>query len=153
MKHGGTLPQNKATVGGGWTFEGCHMFENSIFHQLYIPSDEHSIRDNVNAMARTLSERIDIPAGVTIERCTAQCAARGFSVTGLEYGQECCEYFANLFLAEIEIFSCTGCGSDPIMANTSAPLGDCSMACKADNTELCGAADRLSVYINNSASK
>ncbi|KIM38269.1 hypothetical protein M413DRAFT_30383 [Hebeloma cylindrosporum] len=70
----GNLPKNKATVAGGWKFEGCHT-------------------DSLNTPpGRTLSQRVSTPTGqVTIESCTAQCGALGFSIAGLEYGQECCE--------------------------------------------------------------
>ncbi|KAF8958250.1 WSC domain-containing protein, partial [Flammula alnicola] len=86
--------------------------------------------DAIDGNGRTLLERFDIAEGVTIESCTAQCEATGFNITGLEFGQEC------------------WCGSSFLVANTTAPLTDCSRACEADHTELCGAASRLSVYLN-----
>ncbi|KAF8955639.1 WSC domain-containing protein [Flammula alnicola] len=109
--HGNVLPINKAVV-GTWTFEGCHT-------------------DVVNGAPRTLTERFDIAAGVTIESCTQECASQGFSIAGLEFGQEC------------------WCGNSFLVPNTAAPFGNCSEVCSADVTELCGAANRLSVYINN----
>ncbi|KAF8167126.1 hypothetical protein B0H34DRAFT_669635 [Crassisporium funariophilum] len=89
--------------------------------------------DAIDGNGRTLLERFDIADGVTIESCTAQCTATGFNITGLEFGQEC------------------WCGAEFLFPNTTAPLGDCSTACKADHTELCGASSRLSVYIDNTA--
>ncbi|KAF8202269.1 hypothetical protein BJ912DRAFT_920655 [Pholiota molesta] len=94
--HNGVLPTNRNKL-GNWTFEGCY-------------------KDNTNVnktVKRTLSQRVEISTGVTVEKCTAQCAVKGFHISGLEFGQECC---------------------------------DCSQACKANHTELCGAANRLSIY-------
>jgi len=111
LGHAGVLPQNKAKV-GNWTFEACHT-------------------DAINGNGRTLLERFDISSGVTIESCTAQCAATGFSIAGLEFGQEC------------------WCGSSFLVANTTTAAGDCSQACDANHTELCGAPSRLSVYLKS----
>ncbi|KAF5313126.1 hypothetical protein D9619_002379 [Psilocybe cf. subviscida] len=108
-KNVGPIPTNKANVTGGWTFTGCFT-------------------DAINGNGRTLLERFDIAAGVTIESCTAECNATGFTIAGLEFGEEC------------------WCGNSFLVANTTAPLTDCSRACEADHTELCGAASRLSVY-------
>ncbi|KDR86115.1 hypothetical protein GALMADRAFT_403030 [Galerina marginata CBS 339.88] len=108
LGHAGVLPKNKAKV-GNWSFEACHT-------------------DAINGHGRTLLERFDIAAGVTIESCTTQCGATGFSIAGLEFGREC------------------WCGNSFLVANTTAPAGDCTQACNADHTELCGAASRLSVY-------
>ncbi|KAF9477578.1 WSC-domain-containing protein [Pholiota conissans] len=109
--HDGVLPTNRNKI-GNWTFDGCFK-------------DNTSVNKTVK---RTLSERAEISTGVTIEKCTAQCATKGFHISGLEFGQEC------------------WCGSSFLVANTTALLGDCSQACKANHTELCGAANRLSVY-------
>ncbi|KAF9055596.1 WSC domain-containing protein [Panaeolus papilionaceus] len=106
--NGGALPDNKATV-GDWAFSGCHT-------------------DAVGTNGRTLLERFDIPGGVTIESCTAKCLATDFTLSGLEFGQEC------------------WCGDALLFEDTEAPLGECSQACKADPTELCGASSRLSLY-------
>jgi hypothetical protein len=113
----GPIPTNKATV-GTWVFDGCFT-------------------DAVGSNPRTLLERFIIPGfpdggGVTIESCTTECAAVGFNISGLEFGQEC------------------WCGDEFALpaANITAPLTDCSRACEADTTELCGAASRLSVYLN-----
>ncbi|KAF4617121.1 hypothetical protein D9613_006434 [Agrocybe pediades] len=47
--------------------------------------------DAVAPHPRTLLERFTISSGVTIKSCTAQCEAAGFSISGLEFGQECAE--------------------------------------------------------------
>lgn len=61
------------------------------FHLLLRPTDILD-SDAVGDNPRTLLERFDIPDGVTAESCTALCADNGFSITGLEFGQECCEF-------------------------------------------------------------
>ncbi|KAH9485994.1 WSC domain-containing protein [Psilocybe cubensis] len=105
----GPIPTNKAKV-GNFVFSGC-------------------FKDVVGTSQRTLIQSIPIP-GVTIERCTTACGASGFTMAGLEFGQEC--WCGNQF--------------NPLAGNVTAALTDCSRACEADHTELCGAANRLSVY-------
>ncbi|KAF4612379.1 hypothetical protein D9613_004600 [Agrocybe pediades] len=112
---GPVIPQNKGTV-GTWSFAGC-------------------FQDAVGSNPRTLLERLDIPAGITIETCTARCGSMGYAIAGLEFGEECW---------------CGHTFSIP-SANVTAPLGECSRACEADHTEICGAASRLSVYLNQGA--
>jgi len=92
--------------------------------------------DAVGSNPRTLAERFQVAGGVTIEGCTAECTKSGFSIAGLEFGLEC--WCGNSF-------------SLPI-ADITAPLSDCSKACQAEPTELCGAANRLAVYLSASAS-
>lgn len=104
--------------------------------------------DAVGGNPRTLLERFDIPDGVTIESCTAVCAANGFNITGLEFGQECCEFlFDHPYTSNAQPTSFIGCGSSFLVDGTEAPLGECSRACEADHSELCGASSRLSVYV------
>jgi len=103
--------------------------------------------DAVGDNPRTLLERFDIPDGVTVESCTAMCAANEFSITGLEFGQECCELSIRSFLPHAQPSLFIGCGSSFLVEDTEAPLGECSRACEADHTELCGASSRLSVYV------
>jgi len=84
---------------------------------------DRSIRDTRDTPpGRTLSQPMDIEK-VTIESCTAQCAAQGFNITGLEYGQECCE---SLFPRPIPRWSLTGflskgCGPHFLVDNSAAP--------------------------------
>ncbi|KAF8185699.1 WSC domain-containing protein [Pholiota molesta] len=104
----GPMPANKPSV-GSFSFVGC-------------------VTDAVGNNTRTLSLRLPILSNVTIETCTAGCQASGFTVAGLEFGNEC--WCGNAFLA----------------ANISAPASECSMACSGDHTEVCGAANRLTIY-------
>lgn len=48
-------------------------------------------RDAVNGGPRSLLNKLDVPAGVSAETCTAACKAAGFPLAGLEFGQECCK--------------------------------------------------------------
>lgn len=80
-------PLTKTSQGGHSTA----AIRKSIRFRLPRPTDVlHS--DAVGDNPRTLLERFDIPDGVTAESCTALCAINGFSITGLEFGQECCEF-------------------------------------------------------------
>lgn len=47
---------------------------------------------------RTLPNGINVPVGVIAETCTATCDTAGFSLAGLENGQECCTHTCFLCL-------------------------------------------------------
>lgn len=141
----GVLPKNKATVAGNWTFSACHTWAQTTPHRTALYNKWDS--DAVNGAGRSLLERLPIPT-VTIETCTAACSSAGFNISGLEFGQECCTSYVKaqiIFLINNLYF--IGCGSSFLVANTTAATTDCSQACDADHTELCGAASRLSVYL------
>ncbi|KAF9560657.1 WSC-domain-containing protein [Agrocybe pediades] len=88
--------------------------------------------DGVNGAPRSLATQLSVSGGVTAESCTAACKAAGFTLAGLEFGQECwCDKYMSLAIP--------------------APDSDCNMVCNADNSELCGAGNRLAVYQDTSA--
>lgn len=67
-----TTASNPGTT--GWNFLGCYS-------------------DNVNG--RTLVNNIQVQGGSTamsVELCQAACKANGYSIAGVEYSGECCEY-------------------------------------------------------------
>lgn len=48
---------------------------------------------------RVLQEMVDTPGGVdlmTVDLCTTACENAGYSLAGIEYGQECCELMTTL---------------------------------------------------------
>lgn len=63
---------------------------------------------------------------MTLESCADFCS--GHKYFGTEYGGECY------------------CGNDLDPSSDSADQTDCSMRCTGDETELCGAGNRLSLY-------
>ncbi|RDL34419.1 Uncharacterized protein BP5553_07547 [Venustampulla echinocandica] len=68
------------------------------------------------------------PSSATVASCVSQCSAKSYKYAGLEYGGEC------------------WCGDALNPAAASAPSTDCSMTCKDNATEYCGAGQRLNVY-------
>ncbi|KIM22026.1 hypothetical protein M408DRAFT_298217 [Serendipita vermifera MAFF 305830] len=65
---------------------------------------------------------------MTVEKCTAKCLSLGYSLSGLEYANEC--YCSNA-----------------IGASGSPATDGCTMPCEgAAGTEICGGSDRLTVY-------
>ncbi|KAI1766176.1 hypothetical protein GGR53DRAFT_464578 [Hypoxylon sp. FL1150] len=68
---------------------------------------------------------------MTLDSCQTFCSGKGTTYFGVEYAREC--YCGNKFET----------GSVP------APESDCSMLCAGDQTEYCGAGNRLSVYVKN----
>ncbi|PPQ90243.1 hypothetical protein CVT25_013002 [Psilocybe cyanescens] len=88
-------------------------------------------QDGVNGAPRSLRNQLSVASGVTAETCTTACKAAGYALAGLEFGQECwCDSYMPLAV--------------------STPDSDCNMVCNADNTELCGAGNRLAVYQDTS---
>lgn len=64
----------------------------------------------------------------TPEKCIATCIANGFTVAGMEYSDECY------------------CGNALNNAASKTAETDCNMPCSGDNTEMCGAGNRVSLY-------
>ncbi|KAF8954267.1 hypothetical protein BDZ97DRAFT_2081809 [Flammula alnicola] len=131
----------------GWTSVGCFSFdfvlrlvdeESLTAYVIDFDFDDGADSgafnfdsDAIDGNGRNLLEWFDIATGVSVESCTVQCEATGLNITGLEFGQDCCEV------------------SSFLVANATAPLTDCSRACEADHTELCGASSSLSVYLKD----
>ncbi|KAF2805845.1 WSC-domain-containing protein, partial [Mytilinidion resinicola] len=93
----------------GWTARGCYLDDPA---------------------ARTLQTFMSVPGGpdaMTVEACVAGCASNGFTVAGLEYGQECwCD-------TKYETLA------QPL----SNPETNCFMPCKGNSAETCGGPDRM----------
>ncbi|PPQ71708.1 hypothetical protein CVT26_007625 [Gymnopilus dilepis] len=88
--------------------------------------------DGVDGAPRSLQHEITIAGGATAETCTAACQAAGFPLAGLEFGKECwCDSY--------------------FLFPTVSPDSECSSICDADNSELCGAGNRLAVYQDTNA--
>jgi hypothetical protein len=53
--------------------------------------------------ARSLGLRVPVstipPASMTVEKCQGACSALGYSLAGVEYSQECCEFLPYPFAA------------------------------------------------------
>ena len=67
------------------------------------------------------------------EKCIEFCDAKGYSMAGLEFGQECY------------------CGYSLGPSGTKASELDCNMPCSGNGDELCGAGGRLNVFSNGDA--
>ncbi|KAF7327563.1 hypothetical protein MKEN_00335300 [Mycena kentingensis (nom. inval.)] len=89
--------------------------------------------DNVDGVGRSLTGASFANSGMTVETCISFCDSKSFIFAGVEFGQECyCDNFLQ-----------TGA------ANVS--LSDCSMACSGNETETCGAGNRLNVFWSGAA--
>ncbi|KAJ9474296.1 hypothetical protein PHBOTO_004349 [Pseudozyma hubeiensis] len=81
--------------------------------------------------ARVLPVQISSLPDQTVEKCTAQCLAAGYSIAGVEYGQEC------------------WCGNAMALSTTKqATDAPCNMPCTGNATEMCGAGNLINVYSN-----
>jgi hypothetical protein len=77
---------------------------------------------------RTVARRTLLSQPLTAASCMAACQAGGFTVSGLEYGNEC--YCRNAVNG----------------AATYADHFDCRMRCEGAPLEVCGGPDRINVY-------
>ncbi|KAL9096053.1 MAG: hypothetical protein Q9165_001575 [Trypethelium subeluteriae] len=93
----------------GWSYQGC-------------ASDTGS--------GRSLSGASTSDKNMTIESCLAYCSGKGYSLAGIEYGDEC--YCDNSIPQD--------------QAPVKGQWGGCYMPCAGDATETCGAGDALSLY-------
>lgn len=69
---------------------------------------------------------------MSVEFCLAAAEAGGYQYAGLEYGQEC--WMGNA-LAGLD------------KGNKVVGEGDCSMTCVGNRAELCGAGNRVNVWV------
>ncbi|KAF2156578.1 hypothetical protein K461DRAFT_308871 [Myriangium duriaei CBS 260.36] len=67
---------------------------------------------------------------MTIEGCLDYCGAKGYKYAGLEYASQC--FCGNTLAAD--------------RAPTTGILGNCFSACAGNSTQVCGGANRLSMY-------
>jgi len=80
---------------------------------------------------RVLEELVDIPGGpfnTSVESCTNACYDRGFVVAGLEWAWQCF------------------CGHNLAFPGVEMPEKDCALPCSGNQSEICGGADRMTVY-------
>lgn len=70
---------------------------------------------------------------MTVDMCSSYCAARGFSITGIEYGSEC--YCSSRFEGG---------------ASLNLISDQCYMPCAGNSSEGCGGPNALFVFINPS---
>ncbi|KAF8575322.1 WSC-domain-containing protein [Ramaria rubella] len=84
--------------------------------------------ENLTGPDRTLNAASSTNDTMTIESCVDFCNSQSFTFAGLEFGSQC--FCDNVF------------EEAAVRANDT----DCSMACAGNPDELCGAANRLSVY-------
>ena len=78
--------------------------------------------------ARTLPTRLYSGPGNTIENCKTLCASAGFTLAGLQWGQECF------------------CGN--VIPPTKLAEGSCSMVCSGNANQICGNGLTNSVFLS-----
>lgn len=116
VTHFSTLYPEPLRVGnasvGVWNYTGCYTEATSG-----------------RALASTFQYGSPSTFNMTIEACVAFCNGGGYSLAGVEYGQQCF------------------CGNELAAGSVWAPSqNDCSMSCAGNSSEYCGAGDRLNVY-------
>ncbi|KAJ7058518.1 galactose oxidase [Mycena amicta] len=102
-------PQN-SSIPGSWSYQGC-LFEA--------------------VGTRAIPWQNIYPTNNSATTCLSQCAEFGYTVGGMEYGEEC--YCGDLLDVEA-----AGVGF--------APEADCNLPCPGDPIHLCGSGDRIQYY-------
>jgi hypothetical protein len=67
-------------------------------------------------------------------RCTTECTSRGYSIAGVEYGNEC--FCANQFVNDIP--------------PTPASISECDKPCAGNSAQTCGGSYRMQIYSTGS---
>jgi len=92
----------------GWTDQGCWV-------------------DGVNG--RILSNQLNDDPTMTLQSCVNKCVAGGYTIAGMEYGQQCfCDNFVYNGGAK------------------AATQADCNMNCAGNPAQKCGAGGRITMY-------
>ncbi|KAK8133479.1 glyoxal oxidase N-terminus-domain-containing protein [Apiospora sp. TS-2023a] len=84
--------------------------------------------DNAEGKRALSGDAYNNGTSMTNEDCALFCMDKGYSMAGTEYGAECY------------------CGDKPNEASTIVDDSECSVPCAGDNTQPCGAGNRLSVF-------
>ncbi|KAJ7659257.1 copper radical oxidase [Mycena polygramma] len=95
---------------GSWSYQGCLMEEVG---------------------GRAIPWQLILPTTNSPETCLGQCAAFGYTVGGMEYGEEC-------YCGDLSDVKAAGVGF--------APEADCNLPCPGDPIHLCGAGNRIQYY-------
>ena len=90
------------------------------------------LRDNVQGRALTAAAYVST-TDMTVENCISFCNGQNYNYAGLEWYQECY------------------CGNLIINGGAVTTSSDCSYPCTGDASEVCGAANRLSMYYSGQA--
>ncbi|PSN62989.1 WSC-domain-containing protein [Corynespora cassiicola Philippines] len=81
---------------------------------------------------RTLSHKVAVEGYMSVSKCTAECKVRGYSLSGVEYADEC---------------FCGNSVQNNAIAFTGNPSNTgCDMVCRGNSSEYCGGRDRLNIY-------
>lgn len=94
-----------------------------------------------------------MPAGNNAQRCTDLCHTNGYGLAGLEYGTECCTSRSSHTTALDLLIThvvCSGCDNYKPYGELR-PSSECNFICPGDNTEYCGAGNRMVLYQNSAA--
>lgn len=110
----------------GWAYKGCWI-------------------DQQYGRILTTSEPDD--STLTVESCVATCVAAGYSIAGMEYYTQCCEWLPLLLCDSAD--ETLDCGNAIINQGVLATSdSDCNTACGGNSAEMCGGGDRMSIWSN-----
>jgi hypothetical protein len=84
---------------------------------------------------------------MTVESCIAFCSAGGFSLAGVEFGDECCWFSSHPFGAS-DFSLPVDCDRALQSSGMLTGAKNCDVPCSGNLTEVCGAGNFLDVYWN-----
>jgi hypothetical protein len=105
--YNGAPPPTNKPVFGSWTYRGCFTY---VLLSSCVISAQLSGLSRDNRVMRSLHKKIDIPGGVTVEKCASECKANNYGISGTEYGIECCAYLrlCLIFICIIDVSTSKG---------------------------------------------
>lgn len=125
-----------STIPDGWTYSNIAPRQSTgVNATAILPFKYRGCYTDNSTGGRALQYQFPDDTTLTIESCVQECSAKGYTIAGMEYGKQC---FCDTYLR-----------------NSATLVGDsdCSMSCAGDDSEDCGAGNRLSVYINGRLKK
>jgi hypothetical protein len=96
------LPSPVACLGHGSTLDAtCEIFSNRSINT----RDSQPYLNRDNAHGRVLSDEIPDNANMTVETCVGICNAANFTVAGIEFAVQCCQFFASKWVEIAEPYN------------------------------------------------
>ncbi|KAH0287144.1 WSC domain-containing protein, partial [Aureobasidium sp. EXF-3399] len=138
--------ENQTCGGNGYTNPGSHMslfadtsrFDGNTSTQVQAIVPSYGGYNYVGCFndqgARTINAATLNTNDMTVQKCGDFCISKGFSMFGLEYASECY------------------CGNARASTSQLTTDSKCSMACKGNNAQLCGAGSLMVLYGKNAMS-
>jgi hypothetical protein len=133
-------------------FIGLLQVRQNIYLMIHV-ADLYIFSDDFPVVGQhALNVGIGVSAPFTVENCIDTCNQYGFTLAGMESGNQCCIYrrsqFYHYFCLFLPFSIHAGCSS--VVGLGSVPVtSGCNLPCQGNTTELCGGQNFINIYIKN----